>query len=132
MTDSNQPTETPLERSTAPGPSEGGSIFLTVAALCLTGALFVGVVSTQGRFNRIFAEFKTTMPWLTDLVRSPSFAWLAGGLFAVTIAVEFACKRGKWKAVFSIIAVVVALLMAALYMVGMLSPLLRTINLSTR
>jgi len=130
MTESNDSTETPLERGTVPGPSKAGSILRTAESLFFTGALFVGVVSTQGRFNRIFVEFNTKLMPLTDFVRSPSFAWLTGTLFGVTIAVEFAFKRRKWKTTFSTIAILVAVLMAAVYVVGMFWPLIRLTNLS--
>jgi hypothetical protein len=126
MTQSDDPTE----RAAAPVPSEGGSIFHTATAIFLTGALFAGVVGTQGRFNRMFSEFGTKLMPLTDFVRSPSFAWLAGTLFVVTIAVEFAVKRRKWKTTFSTIAILVAVLMAAVYVVGMFLPLIRLANLS--
>ena len=120
MTQSNDPTEI-LSRLS--GPSKSGSICRTATALLLTGALFVGVVGTQARFNRIFLEFGTKLMSLTDFVRSPSFAWLAGTLFVVTIAVEFGLKRRKWKAPSKTIAILVAMLMAAAYVVGMFSPL---------
>ena len=124
MTQSNDPTET--------APSKGGSILRTAEALLFTGALLVGVVSTQGRFNRMFIEFNTKLTPLTDFVRSPSFAWLAGTLFVVTIAVEFGLKRRKWKATFSTIAILAAVLMAAVYVAGMFLPLIRLTNLSGR
>src|SRR5208283_6179391 len=115
-------THNPLEQPTSPISDKGGSIFLTATSLFLTGALLTGVVGTQGRFNRIFVDFGTKMGSLTDFVRSPSFAWLAGTLFVVTIAAEFGLKRRKWKATFSTIAILVALLLITVYVVGMFLP----------
>ena len=130
MTQGNDPTGTRLDRGTAPAPSKGGFILRTAASLFFTGALFVGVVSTQGRFNRIFREFNTKLMPLTDFVCSPSFAWLAGTLFVVTIAVEFGLKPRKWKSAFSMIAILVAMLLAVVYVFGMFLPLIKLTNLS--
>jgi len=123
-------TQNPLEQCTAPISDKDGSIFKTATSLFLTGALFVGVIITQGRFNRIFVDFGTRMGSLTDFVRSPSFAWLAGTLFVVTIAAEFGLKRRKWKATFSMIAILVALLLITVYVVGMFLPLIILVHLS--
>ncbi len=100
------------------------SVARTVTSLLITGALFAGVLSTQGRFDKIFSEFGVTLPFVTNVVRSACFAWLVGTLFSLTIIKELLLKSTTKKAVYNTIAIYAALLLAVVYVVGMFRPLI--------
>jgi hypothetical protein len=105
-----------------------GSIALAVVSLLLTGALFVWIISTQSRFNRIFADFGTKTPMLTDMVRSTPFVWLAGALFGLTCIKELFLKSRTVKATWNVLAILAALFLGALYQVGMFQALTKLIG----
>jgi hypothetical protein len=114
-----------------PRSSETGSSALTVASLFLTGALLVVVSCTRGSFNRIFTDFNTKMPAITNVVRSPSFVAMVVVLFGITIISSVVPRNRVMHAIWNKIAVVAVVILGSLYVLGMFYPLVRLVNLRT-
>ena len=129
MTQDNDPTaDAPPP---APPPNSGfvnGFIALTAAAFLLTGGLLTVVLRTRGQFDKIFADFKTELPLVTQVTRSAPFSWLVEVLFALNVAKEFLPFSRRVKAVCSTLAILAVLALGALYLTGMFLPLSRLIE----
>lgn len=111
--------------------AEGERRFLTspIASICLTGALFALILSTQSYFDKLFADFGLERPAVTVLISSPFLLWLTGLAFGLTIFSQGVLAGRSERAVYSAAAVVAAVLLGILYFVGMSVPLIRLIVL---
>jgi hypothetical protein len=110
-----------------------GSVVLSVTALFFSGWVLAWVIRTQSHFNRIFHDFGTELPPLTRFVGSAPFVWLVGLLFCLTGVKELFLRNRAAKATCNTIAICGALILGALYVEGMLLPLIRLIEkLSSR
>ena len=122
MTQDNDPTA----NAPPPTPNSGfvnGFTVLTVAAFLLTGGLLATVLRMRGQFDKIFADFKTELPLVTQVVQWAPFVWLVGTLFAMNVAKEFLPVSRKTKAVCSTLAILAVLALGALYLTSIFLPL---------
>jgi hypothetical protein len=99
-----------------------------IASIGVTCILFVGVLATRGRFEEFFTDFgyvdfQATLPALTNGVRSTCFVAVVGLLFAMTVIKEFLLKSKPARAACNTAAFYGALLLGALYVMGMFLPL---------
>jgi hypothetical protein len=95
-------------------------------ALIFTGGLFAAVLRTRGSMSKIFADFDVIRTPVTKIALSEYFVWILGALFGLTIIKELLLKKSKLKAVCSILAVLVAVSLGLLYVVGAFLPLIGT------
>lgn len=62
------------------------------------------------------------VPTLPSMLLSLPFVWFVGVLFALTVAKEFFLERGAKKASWNIAAVVVAMVLGGIYLMGVFLP----------
>lgn len=101
---------------------------LAAAALLLTGGLAASVAKTQTSFSKIFRDFGVELPALTVLVQSPWFLGVLTVLFATTALKELLVKDAPTKAIWNGLAILSALVLGGLYLVGVFGPLICLID----
>ena len=108
------------------GSGQAGCVVQRISgAIVLSGALFVVVLSTQGRLDGIYANLGwRELPLVTNLVRSRSFVWLAGILLGLTIIQGLLLKNKFMRAACNTVAGIAAFVLGALYVFGMFRPLI--------
>jgi uncharacterized membrane protein YdcZ (DUF606 family) len=123
MTMTNEPAEHDPQPETASRLTfRGGSL---AGAIVFSAGLFVGVLSTRGGFDKMFADFGyRELPAITNIARSELFVWLVGTLFGLTIIKELLLKNRNMRAVCNTVAVIAALVLGAFYVFGMFRPLI--------
>jgi hypothetical protein len=108
---------------------DGGlrQIALPLAAICSTAALFILVLSTRRLFDgivKMHLDFGWCLPGVVRMLPASFVLWLVGVLFGVTFLLQLVLKNRSIKAACNIVAVAFASLLGALYLFGMLWPLL--------
>jgi hypothetical protein len=97
-------------------------------SILLSGALVVAILSTRGRFNAIFMDLGTDLPAITNIACSDLFVWLAAVVPGLAIVAGALWKGRTAEARCNAIAIFAALFLGAVYVVGMVLPLLTLIT----
>lgn len=99
---------------------------INVAAI---NALLIGFrLVSRNIFEKIFAEFKATMPFITELAWSPGFLGLLFFVFALTIGKEFFLRSVVARLASTVFFGMIVLALAAIYVVAVFLPLFELID----
>jgi uncharacterized BrkB/YihY/UPF0761 family membrane protein len=101
---------------------------LAVVAIGLGVLVLALIVATRGRFQQLIAEFEIALPFVTLVALSPLLPAILAVIVAVTVAKECWPRRRSLADVWNGSVLCLALFSAAVYVVGIFSPLMKLIE----